>query len=166
MTSKGAAKTDAPCCPPFDSAPWDGVNHRWTRKLFIKDKVRQIFHIPVRMGVVVDRMWKKVQAAGAAPADSDFLLLAYDPSPWISELYMTVTRNVPDAEMAELTGEFFSKVYDGPYNHVPRWLAATDKILSQTGKKAIRHYFHFTTCPRCAKIYGHNYVIDFAQTAE
>lgn len=25
------------------------------------------------------------------------------------------------------------------------------------------HEFHYTTCPKCAKLHGHNYVVAFAQ---
>lgn len=26
-----------------------------------------------------------------------------------------------------------------------------------------KYYFHYTSCPKCAKIYGHNYVVAFAK---
>ena len=56
-------------------------------------------------------------------------MLAYDPSPWKSELHMTVTKEVPNAKNMTLTGEFFSKVFDGPYNAVPKWIKEMDKLL-------------------------------------
>jgi hypothetical protein len=108
-------------------------------------------------------MWKKAQDAGAASDMKDFLLLAYDPSPWKSELYMNVTKEVPGAENVKLTGSFTSKVFDGPYNQVPKYLREFEKYLGGEGKKAKKYYFYYTTCPKCAKKYGHNYIVAFAE---
>ncbi|NMC60714.1 MAG: hypothetical protein GYA51_15220 [Candidatus Methanofastidiosa archaeon] len=152
-----------PCCPKFDTKPWDNKTHKWKDKLFIQDNVRQIFHTPINIGPVITRMWNKAQVAGATPEIKDFLLLAYDPSPWTSELYMTVTKEVPNAKNVKLSGTFISKVFDGPYNAVPKWLKEMEKYLSDNGKTAKRYFFYFTTCPKCAEYYGHNYVVAFAE---
>jgi hypothetical protein len=153
------------CCPVFDPAPWDNKTHNWTDKLFIRDYLPQLFHIPFppMMGKVIGRMWKKAQDAGAAVEMKDFLLLAYDPSPWKSELLMNVTKEVPEAENVKLTGTFISKVFDGPYHHVPKYIKELDSYLVSQGKKAIKYYFYYTTCPKCAKKYGHNYIVAFAE---
>jgi len=112
------------CCPRFDPAPWEGRTHVWQDKLFIKDTVPQVFHIPLPGSVAKTtmRMWSKAGEAKAAPDPKDFLLLAYDPSPWKSEFYLSVTAEVPGAENAKLSGTFLSKVFDGPYNAVPKWI--------------------------------------------
>jgi NMD protein affecting ribosome stability and mRNA decay len=93
----------------------------------------------------------------------DFLCLAYDPNPWKGEYYMSATKEVADAKNVSLSGTFFSKVFDGPYNAVPKWVKEMDKYVADKGKKVLKYYFHYTTCPKCAKIYGHNYVICLAQ---
>jgi hypothetical protein len=115
------------------------------------------------MGKIIGRMWKKAKDAGAEPEIKDFLLMAYDPSPWKSELYMNVTREVPGAENVKLNGTFVSKVFDGPYNQVPRYLKEFYKYLNLIEKKAKKIYFYYTTCPKCAKKYGHNYIVAFAE---
>ena len=103
------------CCPKFDPEPWNEKSHNWKDKLFIKDTVRQIFHMPLPSSIkkTICRMWEKAQDAKAAPGIKDFLLLAYDPSPWKSELYMTVTKEIPGAENVKLSGIYLSKVFDG-----------------------------------------------------
>jgi hypothetical protein len=151
------------CCPKFDPEPWDSKTHHWKNKLFIQDQVKQIFHRPINMAKVVNRMWSKIQKAEAAPPNEDFLMLAYDPSPWKSELHMTVIKEVPDAKNMTLTGEFFSKVFDGPYNAVPKWVKKMDKLLAEKNEKLKKYYFYFTTCPKCAEKYGHNYCVAFAE---
>ena len=91
------------------------------------------------------------------------MCLAYDPSPWKGELYVAVTKEVPGAKNAKLSGTFISRVFDGPYNAVPKWIKEMDSYLAGQGKKASRYYFYYTTCPKCSKIHGHNYVVAFAQ---
>jgi hypothetical protein len=38
-----------------------------------------------------------------------------------------------------------------------------DEDLSSKGRSSQKYFFYFTTCPKCAKKYGHNYVVAFAQ---
>lgn len=156
---------DQECCPVFDPAPWDYVTHEWSEKPFIRDYIPQLFHrpLPWMMPKIIGRMWKKTRDAGAAPDMKDFLLLAYDPSPWKSDLYMSVTKEVPGAENVKLTGTFMSRVFDGPYSHVPKYLNEFSRYLVLKEKVAKKYYFYFTTCPKCAKKYGHNYIAAFAE---
>ena len=153
------------CCPAFDPTPWDYKTHEWVDKLFIKKNLPQFLHMPLPFmyARVLGGMWKKAKNAGAAPDLKDFLLLAYDPSPWKSELYMYVTKEVPGAENVRLTGTFVTKVFDGPYNQVPKYLNEFRRYLTLLEKKAKKYYFYFTTCPKCAKKYGHNYIVAFAE---
>lgn len=158
-------KKNQECCPEFDPVPWDGTTHEWIDKPFIKNNIPQFFHIPLPFTYagILGRMWKAAKDAGSAPEIKDFLLLAYDPSPWKSELYMSVTKDVPGAENVKLSGTFISKVFDGPFNHVPRYIKEFDSYLEKQNRKAVKYYFYYTTCPKCAKKYGHNYIVAFAE---
>lgn len=153
------------CCPKFNPKLWDGKTHFWKDKRFIKETIPQFFHIPFPPMVsnMVQRQWKKAQDADAAPEIKDFLWLAYDPSPWKGEHYIHVTKKVPNAKNVKLTGKFISKVFDGPYNAVPKWVKEMDTYLEKKDEKLLKYYFYYTTCPKCAKKYGHNYVVAFAQ---
>ncbi len=158
------ASTDV-CCQVFEPERWDEKTHEWSEKLFLQDTVLQVLHIPVNMGVVVKRMFAKIEKAQASPDAKDFLMLAYDCSPWKSHLYMTVTKKVPDGIMTTLSGTYVSKVFDGPYHFVPKWIAATDEFLAGRNQTSLKYYFHYAYCPKCAKKYGHNYCTAFAQVA-
>jgi hypothetical protein len=158
------AKKDE-CCPEFDPSRWEKKTHIWHDKKFIQDNVRQFLHIPLNMVQVVTKMFAKIEAAGACPPDEDFLMLAYDPSPWKSELYMTVTKEVPNARMTTISGTFISRVFDGPYNAIPKSIKEMDEYLAAQGKKALKYYIHYAYCPKCSKKFGHNYCIAFAQVA-
>ncbi len=151
------------CCTKFKPESYQNKTHVWKDKLFLQDEVKQVMHMPINMGAVITRMFKKVEEAQAAPPTNEFLVLCYDPSPWKSEIYMTVNKNIPGGKMAKLTGKFVSKVYDGQYNEVPAWIKDMDTYLASHGQKAKKYYFHYAYCPKCAKKYGHNYCIAFAQ---
>lgn len=153
------------CCPEFDPSQWDNKKHVWHEKLFLKDAVPQLFHIPLpsMYGKVITRMWDKANLYGVAPETKDFLLLAHDPSPFKSELLMAITKEIPDEEIVKLSGTFMSRVFDGPYNKVPRYMKEMDGYLASLKLKARKYYFYYAYCPECAKKYGHNYIVALAE---
>ena len=112
---------------------------------------------------VTERMWKKTKEAGAAPENNDFLLLSHDPNPWRSDQYLTVTREVPGMENIKFTGTMLSKVFEGPYREAGKWHSQMVEYAKSRGKEPQKIFFFYTTCPKCAKEYGKNYVVAFAQ---
>ena len=153
------------CYPKFDPKPWDEKVHEWQDKLFIKNSLPQFFHMPLpgMFRRTINRLWKLAQDAQAAADMKDFLLLAHDPTPWKSDLYMLVTHEVPGADNVRLSGTFISKVFDGPFSKVPQYIWEMDVYLSKQEKLARKYYFYYTTCPKCARKYGHNYIVAFAE---
>jgi hypothetical protein len=153
------------CCPLFKPDAWDNVTHSWHEKLFLKDSVPEVFHIPLPGSYekVITRMWKKAADAGAAPESNDFLLLAHDPSAFKGELYMAVTKEIPGEETVKLSGDFFSKVFEGSYGDVPKCLRKTDEFLAANAMVSKKYYINFPYCPKCAKKYGHSYVVVVAE---
>ncbi|MEL7656454.1 MAG: hydrolase [Bacillota bacterium] len=160
----GDAQTKT-CCPKFDPTSWDEKTYIWDNKMFIKESIPVFFHIPLpwMLQRMISRMWNRVQEAKAAPDLKDFLLLSFDPSPWKSEYYMAVTGKVSGAEHVELSGTYLSRVFDGPYRSVPQWMEEMNAYVAKQNKMINKLYFYFTTCPKCAKNYGHNYVVAFAR---
>ena len=154
-----------PCCPKFDTTPWDEKTFKWQDKLFIVDSIPEFMHMPWPPSInkLMTKMWDQAQKAEAAPNEQDFLCLAYDPSPWKCEYYLAVTKEVPGANNVKLSGEFFTKVFDGQYNEVPKWIKEMDELIANQKRIVEKYYFYYTTCPKCAKLYGHNYVVAFAQ---
>lgn len=153
------------CCQDFDPKRWDEVTHVWQDKLFIKDSLPQFFHLPLP-GVykkVFNRLWKQAKNAQADPPAAEFLLLAHDPSPWKSDLYMAVNNEVSGAENVSLSGTFISKVFDGPFSKIPQFIRDMDLYLIHQHKLALRYYIFCATCPECRKKHGHNYIVAFAE---
>lgn len=150
------------CCPRFDPRGWDAQELRFDGKLFVKARTHSLFHVPVDMARVFRKTLGAIAAAGAR-SDDDFLVLSRDRSPWSSEHYFAVTREVPGLEMARLTGDFVTRVFEGPYRRVPQWAAEAAADLASRGRRPGRLFFFYTTCPRCAKHYGKNYVVAVTQ---
>jgi hypothetical protein len=154
------------CCPEFDTKRWDEKTHNWDSKHFIKESIPLLFHIPFPPSIKkkIMKMWKMAEESKTVPLNKeDILVLFTDPHPFKSELYFSVTGSVPDANNAALSGKFTSKVFDGPYNAIPKFIKEMDKYLADKGDKSKKYYVHYAYCPQCAKDSGHNYMILFAE---
>lgn len=145
------------CCPKFDPAPWDGKTFEWDNKKFIKDKVFTLFYMPMNYGGVMKRVYEKVEKAGATVQGG--LWLSDHTSKWNMDLYVAVDKEVAGAENTTLSGKFLSKVYEGSYKNVNKWCEEYDNDAKSKNLKVIKQYWWYTTCPKCAKKYGKNYVV-------
>ncbi len=151
----------AVCCPPFDPAPWDEQEITWENKRFVRDRVRSFLHIPLNFAAVMKRNVARIQAAGALPEPT--IVLADENSLWGADVYIEVTRDVPGASMSALSGTFLCKVFEGPYQHIRSWIDPMRGFVASRGKQTRKLYFYYTTCPKCAKVHGKNYVVLLAQ---
>ncbi len=149
------------CCPKFEAAPWDEQLITWEGKRFVKDRVRSVFHIPLNFGSVMVKNCALIKAADATP--DEMLVLADENSLWGADVYIAVARDVPQARMATLSGSFLCKVFEGPYKDVRKWITQMSEYVSSQSKSMERLYFFYTTCPKCAKAYGKNYVVLLAK---
>lgn len=155
-------ETETGCCPRFDPAPWDEKEFQWQDKLFIKDRVRCLFHMPLNFGKVIVRCMDTIAKAEAfTPAPP--IGLSDHTSPWNMNLYIEVSKEVPDAENVRLSGTYMSKVFEGPYKDTRIWCKKMQEWVTSQGKEIKKHLMYYTTCPNCAKHYGKNYVVYIAQ---
>lgn len=76
---------------------------------------------------------------------------------------MAITKEIPGEENVKLSGNFISKVFDGPYNNVPSYMKEMNEYLASVNKAAKKYYFYYAYCPKCAKKYGHNYIVALAE---
>jgi hypothetical protein len=67
--------------------------------------------------------------------------------------------------MTTIFGTFLTKVFEGPYQNAGKWALEMREYVEAKGKKSDKLYFSYTACPKCAKAYGKNYVVLFAQIA-
>jgi hypothetical protein len=112
---------------------------------------------------VVTRTQAVVDAAEAYPDPP--LWLSDEASPWRSDLYVALDRDVPAVETTTLSGTFLTKVFEGPYRDAGKWAKEMHRHVAEQGGDVRKLYFYYATCPKCAKRFGHNRVVLFAQVA-
>jgi len=78
-------------------------------------------------------------------------------------LYLAVDKEIPDAENTTLTGKFYCKVYKGPFRDTGKWMKDYENLTKSRGLNMKKQYMWYTTCPKCAKKYGKNYVVILGQ---
>ena len=150
------------CCSRFNPDPWDEKEIEWEDKKFVKDRVRSIFHIPINFGSVMKRNVELIEAANAKP--QEMIVLSDENSLWGADVYISVTKEVPSARMTTISGIFLSKVFEGSYSKIQQWIDEMKQFAASEDKKLKKLYFYYTTCPKCAKKYGKNYVVLLAKT--
>lgn len=150
------------CCPRFTPDPWQERQLEWDHRLFLKDHVRCFFHVPVGFGKAMVRNMARIEQAEAFPPEAP-LILSEHTSSWNMDLYIEVSKRLPDADHAELSGHFLSKVFEGPYRDAGRWCQLMADWVRSKGKTIKRQFMYYTTCPKCAKHYGKNYVVILAE---
>jgi len=139
------------CCEPFEPKLWDSKEIVWKDKKFIKDQVLTVFYIPVNFGAVMTRATKKIEEAGGRVSGG--LVLSESVSKWKMDVYLAVDKEIAEAENVKISGKFISKVYEGEFKEMGKWMAEQPKS----------RYVWYTTCPKCAKVYGKNYVVIFRE---
>ncbi|MFA5330292.1 MAG: hydrolase [Prolixibacteraceae bacterium] len=149
------------CCPPFEPILWDDKMFSWNNKLFIKVKVCTIFYMPLNFGSVMKRLDKKLTEAGATMPDN--LGLSDHTSKWNMDLYLAVDKEIHGAKNTAISGNFFSKVYEGPFRDTEKWTKDFEILVQSKGSAIKKWYMWYTTCPKCAKKYGKNYVVIIGQ---
>jgi len=149
------------CCPQFKPELWDEKMFEWKDKMFIKEKVFTIFYMPMNFRGVMKKLAEKVKKAGAAMPD--WLCLSDHTSKWNMDVYLAVDKHIPDAENVTLGGEYFSKVYEGQYRDIGKWCKDFETLTKSKNRSIEKLYMWYTTCPKCAKKYGKNYVVILAK---
>lgn len=150
------------CCPRFNPQGWDNQHLHFENKPFVRATTRSAMHVPWNMGKVFTRVQEHIEDAGAADPATE-IVLSRDISPWEAEHFFAVENEVEGEEMTTLSGDYFTRVFEGPYRRVRDLAHDMEVAATAMGKTAKRVYFFYTTCPRCAKAYGENYMVGVAE---
>jgi len=149
------------CCPKFNPKPWENKTITWKDKLFLKDHVISFFHIPLNFGSKMKKNMKLINDNKAL--SKDMIVLSFEHSLWGSELYITTSKIVPGAHMIKISGTFMTKVFEGSYKNAGKWAKEMEAYVKSKKKEMKKLYFYYTTCPKCAKVYGKNYAVLLAE---
>jgi hypothetical protein len=113
--------------------------------------------MPVNFGSVIVRLMKKIDSANAKCID--WMGLSDHTSKWNMNIYVAVDKEIPGAKNVTLSGNFLTKVYEGPFKDTGKWCKDFEAYAKSKKLKITKWYMWYTTCPKCAKKYGKNYVV-------
>lgn len=150
------------CCPRFNPEGWDNQHLHFENKKFVRAATSSAMHIPLNMGSVFTRVQGHSENADAADPATE-IVLSHDLSAWESEHFFAVPKDVPSEEMTTLLGNFFTRVFEGPYRRAKDFDHDMHVAATAMGKMAKDVFFFYTTCPKCAKAYGENYIVGVAR---
>lgn len=163
-TPESAEPASTGCCPRFDPEPWQERELVWRDKPFVKSHVRSVLHVPVGVARMYARETANIEQAGAK--ESEGIVLCDESSRWGTDYFFAVSKEqVSGASMVHLSGTFLTRVYEGRYREAGKWMRDMAAHVDARGKRLERIFSWYTTCPRCARAYGANYVVLFAQVA-
>ncbi len=149
------------CCPKFNPDGWDGQDLHFRDKTFVRAETRSAMHIPLNMGKVFERVGNHMEDAAAWDNDN-MIILSRELGPWKAEHLFSTDKDVPGEEKTTLSGDFVTKVFEGPYREAAKWYEEMKDLAGEKGEPG-EVYFFYTTCPKCAKTYGKNYVVGVAE---
>jgi hypothetical protein len=152
---------DEVCCRKFNPEPWDDKEFEWNDKVFIRSSVCTFFYMPLNFGSVMKKLDKVISAAGVDWSEG--ICLSDHTSKWSMDLYLSADKPVPALENKLFSGKFYGKVYEGPFSNTGKWQSNFVGRLKTKGFKYRKIYEWYTTCPKCAKKYGKNYVVLVAE---
>lgn len=158
-----ASDNETNCCPRFKPEPWQDQELHFDNKPFVRASTVSAFHVPINMSSVFARTMAAIESAHAA--GGGLLVLSHDDSAWHAEHLFAVDKEVPGADMVRLSGDFLTHVFEGPFKEAPTWAATMEAYVKERGKHLDTMYFFYTTCPKCARHYGKNYVVGVAKVS-
>lgn len=160
MNQKSDVNEDL-CCPKYEPSLWDDKSIEWNNKQFVKASVFTLFFMPLNFGSVMRKLDRKISEAGAKV--QDHLCLSDHTSKWNMNIFVAVDKDVPGASNTTISGRFFSKVYEGPFNDTGKWCRNYEEMAKSRNLNINKWYMWYTTCPKCARKYGKNYVAIMGQ---
>jgi len=158
-------KNETGCCAVPNTKDWDEKEVEFKNKKFIRMYTRSVLFVPLNMSKVMTAIAKQAEDADAVMPPQEVMILSRDLSPWKAEQLYAVTKDVEGADSVQLSGSFLTKVFEGSFSDAKKWYDALLAFAKKRGKKSEKVYFFYTTCPKCAKHYGKNYTIGFAEVA-
>lgn len=155
-------KNETGCCAVPNVSAWDEQTVVFEDKRFIRMYTRSFLHVPLNMSKVMTKLQTTAEAANAEMPPEEAMILSREMSSWKAEQLYAVSKEVSGADNVTLNGTFMTKVYEGPFQNAKQWHEDLISYVKESGHEPKETYFFYTTCPKCAKHYGKNYVVGLA----
>lgn len=150
------------CCAQFHPGQWEERIFDFSDYKFIQGHTTNLLYVPLNMDKVMTKVHADISAANAAYEDRG-LILSQDIGAFRSDHYFLVKKDVPGYKSEKIEGLYFCKIYDGPFKEMSNHMKDFDDYLRLKERKLTEVFAYYTTCPKCAKTYKHNYVALFAK---
>ena len=154
----------AGCCPPFYPDGWDDHALYFDEKLFVRATSPGAFHIPVGMAPTFRSPCAAIETPDTESHES--IILGPEDSPWGAEHLFAVDREIPGSDMVRLSGDYLARVFEGSFPLFRKWSQDMKRVAAERGRRLEKLYFFHTTCPKCARVYGKNYVVGLAKVGQ
>ncbi len=151
MTNPYTSETG--CCPRFVPEPSNETELQSNDKLFVRDRVPCLFYMPLNFGKVMTRVMARIAQAEAFTSSAPIALSDHT-SRWNMDLYIEVSREIPNAQHTRLSGSFLSKVFEGPIQEHRPVVQPDEGVGAVQGQDRQTPPDVYTTCPKCAKHFG------------
>lgn len=156
-------RNETGCCAVPNIEEWIDRELQFQDKFFVRMYTRSLLYVPLNMGKVMKKLNETVDSSGAGLPPEQAMILSRDLSPWKAEQLYSVSHPVDGADNVTLNGTFLTKVFEGPYSNAGKWNKSMQDFAKERSRKLKNVYFFYTTCPKCAKHYGKNYVVGLAE---
>ena len=70
------------------------------------------------------------------------ITLADENSLWGSDVYISVRTEVPGSDNVRLSGRFLSKVFEGPFKGIRKWMRRMNDFVAAKGTALQRRLFY------------------------
>jgi len=139
------------CCKRLSLEEWDKKEIVWRDKPFYKDRYWSFIHVPIGFGKKIVRGLEKIKEAGLA---AEPMVLSKCDNLWGGEMLIPVSKKTDIFETELLTGKFLTRLFEGHYGDMRKWIKETKKYCREKGFLPKEFIFWYATCPKCAKKYG------------
>jgi hypothetical protein len=136
------------CCKRLTPAEWDKKEIVWRDKPFYKSRYRAFLHVPINIGKKIAEGMKMIGEAGLT---SEPMMLSRNDTMWGAEILIPISGRTGRFRTELITGRFLTRLFEGHYADMKKWIKETKKYCESRGYKAREFIFWYATCPKCAK---------------
>jgi hypothetical protein len=159
-------KNETGCCSVPNVDAWDRQKVTFEDRHFIRMYTKSFFFMPLNMANIMKALNDMAESSSASLPTEQAMILSRDLSPWKAEQLYGVNKPIEGADNVTLNGTYLTQVFEGPYENAKNWYQEMIDYAKQSGYKPGKTYFFYTTCPKCAKHYGKNYVVGLIEITE
>ena len=139
------------CCKVISPAEWDKKEIVWRDKPFFRSRYFAFLHVPVNIGKKITEGMKKIEEAGL---QMEQMVLSRNDGLWGADILIPIKTKTDIFEMEMITGRFLTRLFDGHYGDMRKWIRETRSWCREKGFEPEEYIFWYATCPKCAKKRG------------